>query len=186
MKYQTWISLSSPNNDLSAAANDVMGPPKLVSPPLSDQTGVTDFVFVKAPTDYYDRSIESRLDNLGAASIHHRCNRIVLVNTQAPSQIIDCAVITIIQSIALLLFCTLFDSMLKRLKTVCLHSTMGRYLKRKSIVSCYPLDDHKGSYNNLNNHSSNGKEWFIDIGCKCFSSHYEYIFCEFSYAFVNK
>lgn len=86
----------------------------------------------------------------------------------------------------LLYFSTLFDSMLKRLKTVCLHSTMGRYLKRKSIVSCYPLDDHKGSYNNLNNHSSNGKEWFIDIGCKCFSSHYEYIFCEFSYAFVNK
>jgi hypothetical protein len=79
MEYQTWISLSSPNNDLSAAANDVMGPPKLVSPPLSDQTGVTDFVFVKAPTDYYDRSIESRLDNLGAASIHHRCKRIVLV-----------------------------------------------------------------------------------------------------------
>uniref|UniRef100_A0A6M2FC49 Uncharacterized protein n=1 Tax=Populus davidiana TaxID=266767 RepID=A0A6M2FC49_9ROSI len=96
------------------------------------------------------------------------------------------AMITIIQSITVLLFCTLFDSMLKRLKTICLHSMMGRYLKRKSIVSYYPLDDHIGSYNNLNNHSSDGKEWFINIGCKCFSSHYEYIFCEFSYAFVNK
>uniref|UniRef100_A0A2K2BWI1 Uncharacterized protein n=1 Tax=Populus trichocarpa TaxID=3694 RepID=A0A2K2BWI1_POPTR len=60
----------------------------------------------------------------------------------APSQIIDCAVITIIQSIALLLFCTLFDSMLKRLKTVCLHSTMGRYLKRKSIRGL-PLRRHQ-------------------------------------------
>jgi len=67
------------HNDLSAAANDVTGTPKLVSPPFSDQTGVTYFVFVKAPTDYYDRSIESRLDNLGAASIHHRCKRIVFV-----------------------------------------------------------------------------------------------------------
>ncbi|KAG6791862.1 hypothetical protein POTOM_000996 [Populus tomentosa] len=88
--------------------------------------------------------------------------RIQKVNTQAPSKIIDCCdhnnskyygVVVLVHCCFhnpylqfsiyampghltyghLLYFSTLFDSMLKRLKTICLHSTMGRYLKRKSI-----------------------------------------------------
>ncbi|KAL9246823.1 hypothetical protein vseg_020314 [Gypsophila vaccaria] len=52
---------------------------------------VVDFAFKVVPTDYYDRSLEFRRDILGAASIHHLCKSIVLVNTQAPSHIVDCS-----------------------------------------------------------------------------------------------
>ncbi|KAK9059200.1 hypothetical protein SSX86_021819 [Deinandra increscens subsp. villosa] len=53
--------------------------------------GVSDFSFKRAPSDYYDRSFEARRDILGAASIHHLCKSIVLVNTQAASDITDCS-----------------------------------------------------------------------------------------------
>ncbi|KAK9059197.1 hypothetical protein SSX86_021816 [Deinandra increscens subsp. villosa] len=53
--------------------------------------GVSDFSFKRAPSDYYDRSLEARRDILGAASIHHLCKSIVLVNTQAASDITDCS-----------------------------------------------------------------------------------------------
>ncbi|CAL1375807.1 unnamed protein product [Linum trigynum] len=53
--------------------------------------GVTDFAFKRVPSDYYDWPFESRRDVLGAASIHHLCKSIVLVNTQAASNVIDCS-----------------------------------------------------------------------------------------------
>ncbi|GAU49347.1 hypothetical protein TSUD_184300 [Trifolium subterraneum] len=53
--------------------------------------GVTDFSFKRVASDYYDWSLESRRDALNAASIHHLCKSIVLVNTQAPSNVVDCS-----------------------------------------------------------------------------------------------
>ncbi|KAH9607142.1 hypothetical protein KSS87_005067 [Heliosperma pusillum] len=52
---------------------------------------VVDFTFKVVPSDYYDRPLEVRRDLLDAASIHHLCKSIVLVNTQAPSHIVDCS-----------------------------------------------------------------------------------------------
>ncbi|GLT78390.1 hypothetical protein SLA2020_499270 [Shorea laevis] len=53
--------------------------------------GVNNFSFRKVPSDYYDWSLESRRDALGAASVHHLCKSIVLVNTQAPPDVVDCS-----------------------------------------------------------------------------------------------
>ncbi|OMO59678.1 hypothetical protein CCACVL1_24671 [Corchorus capsularis] len=53
--------------------------------------GVNDFSFKRVPSDYYDSPLESRRDVLSAASVHHLCKSIVLVNTQAPSNVIDCS-----------------------------------------------------------------------------------------------
>ncbi|XP_059307934.1 uncharacterized protein LOC132059356 [Lycium ferocissimum] len=53
--------------------------------------GVRDFRFKRVPPDYYDWPLESRRDVLTASSIHHLCKSIVLVNTQAPSNITDCS-----------------------------------------------------------------------------------------------
>ncbi|XP_059276002.1 uncharacterized protein LOC132030396 [Lycium ferocissimum] len=53
--------------------------------------GVNDFSFKRVPSDYYDWPLEARRDIVNAASIHHLCKSIVLVNTQAPSSIIDCS-----------------------------------------------------------------------------------------------
>ncbi|XP_009605230.1 uncharacterized protein LOC107826295 [Nicotiana tabacum] len=53
--------------------------------------GVREFSFKRVPSDYYDWPLEARRDVLGAASIHHLCKSIVLVNTQAPSNITDCS-----------------------------------------------------------------------------------------------
>lgn len=43
------------------------------------ENGVKDFEFKRVSFDYYDWSLESRRDVLGAASIHHLCKSIVLV-----------------------------------------------------------------------------------------------------------
>ncbi|XP_006358353.1 uncharacterized protein [Solanum tuberosum] len=53
--------------------------------------GARDFCFKRVASDYYDWPLEARRDVLGAASIHHLCKSIVLVNTQAPSNITDCS-----------------------------------------------------------------------------------------------
>ncbi|XWS49755.1 hypothetical protein CRYUN_Cryun12cG0030000 [Craigia yunnanensis] len=52
---------------------------------------VNDFFFKRVPSDYYDWPLESRRDVLCAASVHHLCKSIVLVNTQAQSNVIDCS-----------------------------------------------------------------------------------------------
>lgn len=53
--------------------------------------GVRDFEFKKVPSDYYDWTLEARRDILGASSIDHLCKSIVLVNTQARSDVTDCS-----------------------------------------------------------------------------------------------
>ncbi|KAK6947595.1 YbaK/aminoacyl-tRNA synthetase-associated domain [Dillenia turbinata] len=53
--------------------------------------GVKDFAFKRVPSDYYDWPLEARRDVLSAPSVHHLCKSIVLVNTQAPSNITDCS-----------------------------------------------------------------------------------------------
>ncbi|CAA0842310.1 YbaK/aminoacyl-tRNA synthetase-associated domain [Striga hermonthica] len=52
---------------------------------------VQGFSFKRVPSDYYDWTLEARRDVLGAASIHHLCKSIVLVNTQAPPDVTDCS-----------------------------------------------------------------------------------------------
>ncbi|KAI3691654.1 hypothetical protein L6452_31454 [Arctium lappa] len=79
-------SKNSPNNDLpTTTATEAR-----LSAVLVDG-GVNDFSFKRVPSDYYDWSYEARRDILGAASIHHLCKSIVLVNTQAASNITDCS-----------------------------------------------------------------------------------------------
>ncbi|XP_010541184.2 PREDICTED: uncharacterized protein LOC104814709 [Tarenaya hassleriana] len=53
--------------------------------------GVNHFFFKRVASDYYDWPLESRRHALGAASVDHLCKSIVLVNTQAPSNIVDCS-----------------------------------------------------------------------------------------------
>lgn len=60
-------------------------------PNILRSNGVNDFQFKKVPSDYYDWPLESRRDVLAAASIHHLCKSIVLVNTQAQSNVVDCS-----------------------------------------------------------------------------------------------
>ncbi|KAJ1392658.1 YbaK/aminoacyl-tRNA synthetase-associated domain superfamily [Sesbania bispinosa] len=52
---------------------------------------VNDFSFKRVPPDYYDWPLEARRDVLAAYSVDHLCKSIVLVNTQAPSNVVDCS-----------------------------------------------------------------------------------------------
>ncbi|XP_065857906.1 uncharacterized protein [Euphorbia lathyris] len=52
---------------------------------------VDDFVFKRVPSDYYEWSLETRREVLSASSVDHLCKSIVLVNTQAPSNVTDCS-----------------------------------------------------------------------------------------------
>ncbi|XP_050226370.1 uncharacterized protein LOC126676250 [Mercurialis annua] len=58
---------------------------------IINSNGVNDFAFKRVPSDYYDCPLEERRDVLSAASVDHLCKSIVLVNTQAPSNVIDCS-----------------------------------------------------------------------------------------------
>ncbi|PON40628.1 LOW QUALITY PROTEIN: YbaK/aminoacyl-tRNA synthetase-associated domain containing protein, partial [Parasponia andersonii] len=53
--------------------------------------GVKEFNFKRVPSDYYDWPLEARRDALAAPSVHHLCKSIVLVNTQAQSNVADCS-----------------------------------------------------------------------------------------------
>ncbi|CAI9278432.1 unnamed protein product [Lactuca saligna] len=77
-------SNNSPNKDLPTTTEARLSA-------LLFDAGVKDFSFKRVPSDYYDWSFEARRDILGAASIHHLCKSIVLVNTQAASNITDCS-----------------------------------------------------------------------------------------------
>ncbi|VFQ70747.1 unnamed protein product [Cuscuta campestris] len=57
---------------------------------LLRENGVNNFAFRRVSSDYYQWSLEARRDVLGAASVNHLCKSIVLVNTQAPSNVTDC------------------------------------------------------------------------------------------------
>ncbi|KAF2299025.1 hypothetical protein GH714_030065 [Hevea brasiliensis] len=91
-----------PQNNLSASASVYSPDANCCRTAAGDDTeacltailrsnGVHDFSFKRVPSDYYDWSLEARRDILGAASVDHLCKSIVLVNTQAPSDIIDCS-----------------------------------------------------------------------------------------------
>lgn len=58
---------------------------------LLKEQGVHGFAFLRVPLDYYDRPYEARRDLLGAASVDHLCKSIVMVNTQAGEDIVDCS-----------------------------------------------------------------------------------------------
>ncbi|KAL4421214.1 hypothetical protein ABPG77_010089 [Micractinium sp. CCAP 211/92] len=55
------------------------------------ERGITRHKFVRAPPEYYDRPLEFRQGVVGAASVHHLCKSIVMVNTRAPPHIVDCS-----------------------------------------------------------------------------------------------
>ncbi|KAK6158004.1 hypothetical protein DH2020_005318 [Rehmannia glutinosa] len=81
------LSLSSS----SAAAADASTTTEGRLSAILRANAVRDFSFKRVPSDYYDWTLEARRDILGAASIHHLCKSIVLVNTQAPPDVIDCS-----------------------------------------------------------------------------------------------
>ncbi|GAQ80918.1 hypothetical protein KFL_000660120 [Klebsormidium nitens] len=47
--------------------------------------------FKAVPEDYYERSLEERRDLLGAPSVDHLCKSIVMTNTQAPADVVNCS-----------------------------------------------------------------------------------------------
>ncbi|CAI7834701.1 unnamed protein product [Closterium sp. NIES-53] len=53
--------------------------------------GITRFRFRRVPSDYYDWTLEARRDVLGAPSVDHLCKSIVMTNTQAPADVVDCS-----------------------------------------------------------------------------------------------
>ncbi|GMN32730.1 hypothetical protein TIFTF001_003815 [Ficus carica] len=88
------ISLHLPDASASASAatfsNDESDTEAGLSSILRTH-GVNDFAFKKVPSDYYDWPLEARRDALAAASVDHLCKSIVLVNTQAQSNVTDCS-----------------------------------------------------------------------------------------------
>jgi hypothetical protein len=96
------ISKLEQHSNLPSHTNPNPNPPLINNPQIHTDTvsrlssilqtnGVTDFSFKRVASDYYDWSLEARRDALNAASIHHLCKSIVLVNTQAPSNVVDCS-----------------------------------------------------------------------------------------------
>ncbi|KAK9277434.1 hypothetical protein L1049_006977 [Liquidambar formosana] len=79
------LPVSSPNQNCITSTTEAR---------LSDilrSNAVREFLFKRVPSDYYDWPLESRRDILAAASVDHLCKSIVLVNTQAQSNITDCS-----------------------------------------------------------------------------------------------
>ncbi|KAK9984657.1 hypothetical protein SO802_034182 [Lithocarpus litseifolius] len=89
-KLELSLDLSAPLSTAVPSPNPICDTESRLSSILRTN-GVSDFSFKKVPADYYDWPFEARRDALGAASIDHLCKSIVLVNTQAPSNVIDCS-----------------------------------------------------------------------------------------------
>ncbi|KAL6348848.1 hypothetical protein AAG906_033504 [Vitis piasezkii] len=85
-RFADTLSVSSP-----AQISDANGDTEARLSAILRANNVRDFAFKRVPFDYYDWPIEARRDILGAPSIHHLCKSIVLVNTQAPSNVTDCS-----------------------------------------------------------------------------------------------
>ncbi|CAL5432666.1 unnamed protein product [Camellia sinensis] len=85
------LSVSSPPENLNAAAIAAAAATEARLSAILRSNGVRDFSFKRVPFDYYDFSVEARRDVLGGYSIDHLCKSIVLVNTQAPSNVTDCS-----------------------------------------------------------------------------------------------
>ncbi|TKY55436.1 hypothetical protein E2542_SST19851 [Spatholobus suberectus] len=77
---------SSPSPNDTVDDTDTVG--RLSS--ILRNNGVHDFSFKRVSSDYYDWPLEARRDALSAASVHHLCKSIVLVNTQAPANVVGC------------------------------------------------------------------------------------------------
>ncbi|KAI5328516.1 PREDICTED: YbaK/aminoacyl-tRNA synthetase-associated [Prunus dulcis] len=75
----------------TSTQNDAIGATEARLSAILRANGVKDFAFKRVPVDYYDWSLDDRRDFLGAASVHHLCKSIVLVNTQAQSSVVDCS-----------------------------------------------------------------------------------------------
>ncbi|KAL3598917.1 hypothetical protein D5086_006835 [Populus alba] len=90
-KLELSLSTQSNNNKDNLPACDGGDTTEARLSTILRSNGVKDFAFKKVSSDYYDWPLESRRDVLGAASIDHLCKSIVLVNTQAPSNITDCS-----------------------------------------------------------------------------------------------
>ncbi|GJM86372.1 hypothetical protein PR202_ga02225 [Eleusine coracana subsp. coracana] len=58
---------------------------------LLTERGVRDFAFRRVPADYYDRPLEERRGLLRADSVAQLCKSIVMVNTQAAADVVDCS-----------------------------------------------------------------------------------------------
>ncbi|KAL6979734.1 hypothetical protein U1Q18_021390 [Sarracenia purpurea var. burkii] len=84
------LYISSPQENRATAAAATTNTEARLSAILW-ANGVRDFSFKRVPFDYYDYPLESRRDLLGASSVDHLCKSIVLVNTQAPSNVTDCS-----------------------------------------------------------------------------------------------
>lgn len=80
------LSLSSPPAEFTTATATEARLSAILS-----SGGVRNFSFKRVPMDYYNWPLESRRAALAAASIDHLCKSIVLVNTQAPSNVVDCS-----------------------------------------------------------------------------------------------
>ncbi|GAB4857085.1 hypothetical protein Ancab_014996 [Ancistrocladus abbreviatus] len=92
--FSSSLSLASADDQPDSSATATATAPSATVERLSAilcVNGISDFTFKKVASDYYDLPLEVRRDLLGAASIHHLCKSIVLVNTQAQSHITDCS-----------------------------------------------------------------------------------------------
>nr|CAB3447440.1 unnamed protein product [Digitaria exilis] len=78
---------ATPSEDVEAAAGTTEA--RLSS--LLAARGVRDFVFRRVPADYYDRPLEERRGLLRADSVAQLCKSIVMVNTQAAADVVDCS-----------------------------------------------------------------------------------------------
>ncbi|XP_021831953.1 uncharacterized protein LOC110771898 [Prunus avium] len=94
-KLELSSSASLPQHDSTpihtSTQNDAVGATEARLSAILRANGVKDFAFKRVPADYYDWSLDDRRDVLGAASVHHLCKSIVLVNTQAQSSVVDCS-----------------------------------------------------------------------------------------------
>ncbi|GMP95848.1 hypothetical protein CsSME_00044731 [Camellia sinensis var. sinensis] len=72
------LSVSSPPENLNAAAIDAAAATEARLSAILRSNGVRDFSFKRVPFDYYDFSAEARRDILGGYSIDHLCKSIVL------------------------------------------------------------------------------------------------------------
>ncbi|XP_027334772.1 uncharacterized protein LOC113849225 isoform X2 [Abrus precatorius] len=79
----------SPNDTVFPLVDDTDTVTRLSS--ILRHNAVDDFSFKRVPPGYYDWPLEARRDALSAASVDHLCKSIVLVNTQAPSTVVDCS-----------------------------------------------------------------------------------------------
>jgi hypothetical protein len=53
--------------------------------------GCRTFRFARVPGPYYDKPLDFRAQRVGAASVEHMCKTMVMENTRAPKDVVDCS-----------------------------------------------------------------------------------------------